>query len=38
VGKAKLSQNKEARDRLQAADTLQARGHDALAQRMRAAD
>jgi transcriptional regulator len=36
VGKAKLSQNKEARDRQQAADTLDARGHGALAQRMRA--
>lgn len=35
VGKAKLSQNKEARDRQQAADTLEARGHAALAQRMR---
>ena len=38
VGKAKLSQNEEARDRRQAADTLQARGHDVLAQRMRTAD
>lgn len=38
VGKAKLSQNKDERDRQQAADTLQARGHVALAQRMRAAD
>ncbi|MEY4754741.1 MAG: hypothetical protein RJA44_2416 [Pseudomonadota bacterium] len=37
VGKAKLSQNKEARDRLNAADTLQARGQDELAQLMRAA-
>ncbi len=35
VGKAKLSQNKEARDRLGAADALQARGHDALARAMR---
>lgn len=35
VGKSKLSQNKEARDRLGAADTLDARGHAALAQRMR---
>lgn len=38
VGKAKLSQNKDARDRQQAADTLQARGHDELARRMRPAD
>ena len=37
VGKAKLSQNKDARDRLGAAEALQARGHDALAQAMRAA-
>ena len=37
VGKAKLSQNKEDRDRQQAADTLEARGHGALAQRMREA-
>lgn len=35
VGKAKLSQNKEVRDRLGAADTLQARGHSAIAARMR---
>lgn len=35
IGKSKLSQNREPRDRLAAADTLQARGHDALAQRMR---
>jgi transcriptional regulator len=35
VGKAKLSQNKDDRDRQQAADTLAERGHDALAQRMR---
>jgi transcriptional regulator len=35
VGKSKLSQNKEARDRLGAADTLAARGHDELAERMR---
>jgi len=34
VGKSKLSQNKEARDRINAADTLQARGHDELAQAM----
>ncbi|OIQ88567.1 protease synthase and sporulation protein PAI 2 [mine drainage metagenome] len=37
VGKAKLSQNKDARDRVGAADALQARGHDALAQAMRSA-
>jgi transcriptional regulator len=37
VGKAKLSQNKDERDRQQAADTLEARGHGALAQRMREA-
>lgn len=36
VGKAKLSQNKDMRDRQQAADRLDARGHGALAQRMRA--
>lgn len=35
VGKAKLSQNKEARDRLSAADTLASRGHEELAQAMR---
>ncbi len=35
VGKAKLSQNKEAHDRQQAAATLAERGHGALAQRMR---
>lgn len=35
VGKSKLSQNKEARDRIGAAGALQARGHDALAERMR---
>lgn len=34
-GKAKLSQNKAARDRLGAADTLDARGHGELAQAMR---
>ena len=34
-GKAKLSQNKEVRDRHPAADTLAERGHDALAQAMR---
>ncbi len=35
VGKAKLSQNREVRDRLNAADTLDARGHTAIAQAMR---
>lgn len=35
VGKSKLSQNKDARDRLGAADALAARSHDELAQRMR---
>ena len=35
VGKSKLSQNKDARDRIGAADTLAERGHDELAQRMR---
>jgi len=35
VGKVKLGQNREPRDRLNAADTLQSRGHEALAQRMR---
>jgi transcriptional regulator len=35
VGKSKLSQNKEERDRLGAAETLAARGRDELAQRMR---
>jgi transcriptional regulator len=35
VGKSKLSQNKEPRDRLSAADTLAARGHEELAQAMR---
>ena len=35
LGKAKLSQNKEPRDRLGAADALQGRGHDALARAMR---
>jgi transcriptional regulator len=38
VGKSKLSQNKEVRDRQGAADTLAARGHDELAQRMRPKD
>lgn len=37
VGKAKLSQNRETRDRVGAADVLQARGQDELAQRMRPA-
>jgi len=37
VGKAKLSQNREARDRVSAADTLNARGHDKLAGLMRPA-
>jgi transcriptional regulator len=37
VGKAKLSQNKDDRDRQQAADTLEARGHGTLARRMREA-
>jgi len=35
AGKAKLSQNKETRDRLAAADTLAAHGHGELAQSMR---
>lgn len=35
TGKSKLSQNKEARDRLEAAETLAARGHGELAQAMR---
>jgi transcriptional regulator len=38
VGKSKLSQNKETRDRRGAADTLAARGQAELAQRMRPAD
>jgi len=37
VGKVKLSQNKEVRDRLNAADTLDARGYNAIAQAMRQA-
>ena len=37
VGKVKLSQNREVRDRLGAADTLAARGQNALAQAMRQA-
>ena len=35
TGKSKLSQNKEARDRLNAAETLAGRGNDALARAMR---
>jgi transcriptional regulator len=38
VGKSKLSQNKEARDRAGASDALQARGHAELAAVMRPAD
>lgn len=38
VGKRKLSQNREARDRLAAADTLDERGHQSLASAMRSAD
>ncbi|MDB5770730.1 MAG: FMN-binding negative transcriptional regulator [Burkholderia sp.] len=37
VGKVKLGQNREARDRLGAAETLEARGHEAVAQAMRKA-
>jgi len=37
IGKRKLSQNREERDRLGAAETLQARGHTELAQSMREA-
>ena len=37
-GKAKLSQNREARDRLNAADTLLSRGEAGLSKAMRAAD
>lgn len=37
VGKVKLSQNKDARDRLNAADTLEARGRSEMAQAMRKA-
>lgn len=37
VGKFKLSQNKELRDRTGASDALDARGHGALAERMRPA-
>ena len=35
VGKSKLSQNKEARDRLNAAEILKARGHQAMSELMR---
>lgn len=38
IGKSKLSQNKEPRDRLQAAEVLATQGHDQLAQAMRQAD
>ena len=37
VGKVKLSQNRETRDRLNAADTLDERGNTALAKAMRGA-
>lgn len=37
AGKVKLGQNREPRDRLGAADTLEARGHDELSQAMRGA-
>ena len=37
VGKVKLSQNKEDRDRLNAADALEERGNIAMAQAMRGA-
>lgn len=37
VGKRKLSQNRQARDRLHAADALQARGQNELAEAMRSA-
>lgn len=37
VGKVKLSQNREVRDRLNAADTLASRGHTMMAQAMRKA-
>lgn len=37
VGKSKLGQNKEPRDRLGAAEALAGRGHEALARRMREA-
>jgi transcriptional regulator len=35
AGKSKLSQNKEVRDRLNAADTLATRGREEIAQAMR---
>ena len=35
VGKSKLSQNKEARDRLNAAEMLKARGHEEMSESMR---
>jgi len=38
VGKSKLSQNKEARDRLNAAGILKARGHEEMSDLMRNAD
>jgi transcriptional regulator len=38
TGKVKLSQNKEMRDRQNAADTLDARGNNAIAQAMRQAN
>ena len=38
AGKSKLSQNKEARDRLNAAETLVARGHEELGEVMRKAE
>jgi transcriptional regulator len=38
VGKVKLSQNRELRDRRGAADTLDERGHTVLAQTMRKAE
>jgi transcriptional regulator len=37
VGKSKLSQNREARDRLNAAGTLDSRGHQEIANSMRQA-
>lgn len=38
VGKAKLGQNKQPRDRLGAADNLETRGHDQIARAMRRAE
>jgi len=35
LGKSKLSQNKEARDRLNAAEMLKARGHEEMSELMR---